>query len=79
ALREAIPDLPTCSGRVLKLDSVSGEITESALSGPRVHLTLLACETGKLTGEFPVRVDLDRDAALALAETLTRLAGEIQP
>jgi hypothetical protein len=73
ALRDAIPDLPTSAGRVLKLDTVSGELTDSPLYGPRVHLTLLARETGKLTGSYPIRIDLDPGAALALAEHLTKL------
>jgi hypothetical protein len=76
SLREAIPDLPTCAGRVLKLDSANGEATDTALFGRRVHLNLIAKETGKLTGEYTVRIDLDPKAALALAETLTKLAGE---
>jgi hypothetical protein len=77
ALRDAIPDLPTCAGRVLKLDSISGDASDSSLFGPRVRLNLVAQETGKLTGEYNVRIDLDPKAALALAETLTRLAGEV--
>jgi len=77
ALRDAIPDLPTCAGRVLKLDSISGDASDSSLFGPRVRLNLVAQETGKLTGEYTVRIDLDPKAALALAETLTRLAGEV--
>ena len=74
-LRDAIPELPTCSGRVLKLESIDAEAGENPLSGPRVRLRLLANETGKLTGEFPVIVDLDPAAARALAETLGKLAG----
>jgi hypothetical protein len=76
ALRDAIPDLPTSVGRVLKLDSINADATDSQLFGPRVHLKLLAKETGKLTGEFTVRIDLDPKAALALAETLTKLAAK---
>ena len=72
-LRDAIPDLPTCAGRVLKLDSINGDASNSAF-GPRVHLSVVAKETGKLKGEFTVRIDLEPGAALALAETLTRLA-----
>jgi hypothetical protein len=72
SLRDAIPDL--CDGRVLKLDSINGDVSDSALFGPRVHLKLVARETGKLSGEFTLRIDLDPGAALALAETLTKLA-----
>jgi hypothetical protein len=74
ALRDAIPDLPTSVGRVLRLDSINGDASDNQLFGPRVHLKLLAKETGKLTGEFTIRIDLDPKAALALAETLTKLA-----
>ena len=72
ALRDAIPDL--CDGRVLKLDSINGDATDSAF-GPRVHLKLVAKETGKLSGEFTVLVDLEPGAARALADTLAKLAG----
>jgi hypothetical protein len=74
SLREAIPDL--CDGRVLQLDSINGDASDSAF-GPRVHLKLVAKETGKLTGEFTVRIDLDPGAARALAETLAKLAERI--
>lgn len=77
-LRQAIPDLPTCVGRVLKLDSVNGQATNSALLGARVHLSLAVRETGRLKGKFVVRVDLLPEAALTLAATLTRLAAELE-
>ncbi|HEY1493236.1 MAG TPA: hypothetical protein VGF49_01780 [Candidatus Solibacter sp.] len=76
ALRDAIPDLPTCAGRVLKLDSISGTPPDSSMFGRRVCLNLVARETGKLTGEYTVRIDLDPEAALALADTLRKLATE---
>jgi hypothetical protein len=74
ALRDAIPDLPTSIGRILKLDSINADATDSQLFGPRVHLKLLATETGKLSGQFTVRIDLEPQAARALAETLLKLA-----
>jgi hypothetical protein len=77
-LRDAIPDLPTCVGRVLQLDSTSGSATETDLYGPRVHLKMVVKETGKLKGEFVVAMDLLPDAARALAETLRRLADEVE-
>jgi hypothetical protein len=76
ALRDAIPDLH--GGRVLKLDSVNGQSSNTNLFGGRIHLNLTVCETGKLSGEFLVRVDLLPEAARTLAVTLTRLADEIE-
>ena len=77
ALRAAIPDLPTCVGRVLALDSMSGHAWNTPMFGPRVQLKLVTKETGKLKGEFTVRVDLDPEAARALAATLTQLADQV--
>jgi hypothetical protein len=76
-LRAAIPDLPTCVGRVLKLDSVGGKASNTSLYGERIHLSLAACETGKLKGKFVVRIDLLPEAARTLGATLARLAGEV--
>jgi hypothetical protein len=75
-LRDAIPDLPTYAGRVLKLDSISAVPTHTELYGPRVHVSLVVQETGKLTGEFTVLMDLEVESARALAETLTKLADQ---
>lgn len=77
-LREAIPDLPTYVGRVLELDSMSARPTKTDLYGPRVHLSLVVKETGKLKGEFSVRVDLEADSARGLAATLSQLADEAE-
>src|ERR1035437_11043119 len=38
APREAIPDLPTCVGRVLKLDAIDGQASNTNLYGGRGHL-----------------------------------------
>ena len=73
-LRDAIPDLPTCVGRVLKVDAINGDASNTRLFGPRVNLKVVVKETGKLTGEFVLRLDLEPEAARGLAETLTRLA-----
>ena len=73
-LRDAIPDLPTYSGRVLELESIDGKLSETVLFGRRIHLKMTVTETGKLTGKFTVRVDLQPDAARALADTLLKLA-----
>jgi hypothetical protein len=77
-LRDAIPDLPTYSGRVLELESIDGTLSETLLFGTRVHLKMKVAETGKLTGKFVVRMDLQADAAKALAETLLQLAGQLE-
>lgn len=78
ALRDAIPDLPTCAGRVLELASATGAISDIYPNCPPVQLRMLVKETGKLNGEFVVVVDLQPEAARALAETLTRLADEAE-
>ncbi len=75
-LRGAIPDLH--AGRVLELDSINGQGSKMPLFGPLVQLKLVVKETGKLTGQFVVRMDLQPDAARELAATLTRLADEAE-
>jgi hypothetical protein len=77
ALRDAIPDLPTCVGRVLELSSVAGATSDNPLYGPRVSLKLGVRETGKLHGQFTVRLDLEAEAAKGLAETILRLAEQL--
>ena len=77
-LREAIPDLPTYVGRVLELDSMSAQPSNTNVFGPRVHVKLVVKETGKLHGEFTVRVDLEVESARALAVTLTQLADQAE-
>lgn len=74
ALRDAIPDLH--GGRVLKLDSVTAGISRAEFVGEHIQLNFTVRETGKLSGEFVVRVDLLPEAARTLAATLARLAGE---
>jgi hypothetical protein len=71
-LREAIPDLHT--GRALELDSINGQSSNTLLLGPLVQLKLLVKETGKLSGQFIVRMDLQPDAARKLATELNKLA-----
>jgi len=77
-LRDAIPVLPTCAGRVLELDSMSGLATNSHLFGHRVHLKLVVKETGKLNGEFVVGVDLQVESARGLAARLLELADQAE-
>jgi hypothetical protein len=77
-LRDAIPDTPTCAGRVLELASTSGAVSRSYPGCPPVEMRMLARETGRLTGEFVVVMNLQAEAARALAETLTRLADELE-
>jgi hypothetical protein len=76
ALRDAIPD--THAGRVLELASTSGAVSEAYPNCPPVQVRMLVKETGKLTGEFVVVLDLQPEAARALADTLTRLADEAE-
>jgi hypothetical protein len=76
ALRDAIPDLH--GGRVLKLDSVTAGVSRAEFFGEHIQLNLIARETSPLHGEFVVRVDLLPEAARTLAETLTRLADEVE-
>jgi hypothetical protein len=71
-LREAIPDLH--AGRALELDSINGQSSNTLLLGPLVQLKLLVKETGKLSGQFVVRMDLQPDAARKLATELNKLA-----
>ncbi len=77
-LREAIPDMPTCGGRVLELDGMHGEPVDSVLFGKRVQVKLMVQETGKLTGKFAVLMDLQPEAARALARTLQDLADALE-
>jgi hypothetical protein len=71
-LREAIPNIH--AGRALELDSISGQSSNAPLFGPVVKLKFVVKETGKLTGQFVVLMDLQPDAARALADKLTKLA-----
>ena len=71
-LREAISDLHT--GRALYLDSINGDASNTALLGALVELKLVVKETGKLSGQFVIRMDLQPEAARGLAATLIKLA-----
>jgi hypothetical protein len=75
-LRDAIPDLH--AGRILELDAINGKATHTTLFGQVVELKLVVKETGKLKGEFVVRMSLQADAARKLSETLARLADEAE-
>lgn len=71
-LRRAIPDLH--AGRVLELESINGNTSNTPWYGPMVELKLVVKETGKLKGEFVVRMGLQVEAARKLAGTLVELA-----
>lgn len=71
-LRHAIPELH--AGRALELDSITGQSSNTPLLGPFVQLKLLVKETGKLSGQFVIRMDLQPDAARQLASELNKLA-----
>ncbi len=73
-LRDAIPDLPTYVGRTLELAGTHGNSSNTRLFGTRVHVDLKIRETGRLKGRFTVRMDLQVEAARALAANLLELA-----
>jgi hypothetical protein len=79
-LRDAIP--PLHNGRVLELESINGDASNTVLFGPLVELKLIVKETGKLPRSFVVLMWLQPEAARELAATLTVLAdlsGEREP
>jgi hypothetical protein len=78
-LRDAIPgpESPGCA-RCLNLTSIDGDYSSDNLFGQRVRLKFLAEESGKLTGAFEIGVDLQVDAARALARTLLDLAERLE-
>ena len=78
ALRDAIPDLPTCVGRDLVIDSISGRVADVFMIGRCIQLEVLGTETGKLAGKFPLRISLSAEAARKCAETLTKLADQAE-
>jgi hypothetical protein len=69
-LRDAIPDHEPSAGRVLKLESVHAQAAHTIEWGRRVQIKLQVCETGKLTGAFDVTIDIEAEAAQALAEAI---------
>jgi len=76
-LRDAIPELQPCWGRILVLSSIDGDCQHN-LRGRRVGLKFQVEETGKLRGAFPVYADLDVEAARTLAATLLNLVEQVQ-
>jgi hypothetical protein len=75
-LRNAIPDLH--AGRVLELDSINGQASNTSLFGRIVELKLVVKETGKLKGQYVVRMALQVDAAHQLASTLKEPADQAE-
>lgn len=73
ALRDAIPTEPTMVGRVLNLSTIDASPSHT-YRGARVQLRLTAEESGKLTGQFPLLMDLDAAAARQLAVALMEMA-----
>ena len=71
-LRDAIP--PLHDGRVLELESINGDTSNTVLFGPLVELKLIVKETSKLPRSFVVLMRLQPQAARELAATLTVLA-----
>ncbi len=78
ALREAIPEMDSYAGRVLKLDAIGGQCRHSFEFGKRVLIRFSVRETGKLKGEFDVFADIDGEAARALARSLEQLADQVE-
>lgn len=76
-LRSAIPDLH--GGRVLEIDALSGQSSNTPLFGPLVELKLVVKETWKQSGKFVLLMALQADAARQLAATLTQLADQAEP
>jgi hypothetical protein len=76
-LRDAIPVMQPCWGRILQLSSIDGDCQHN-LRGRRVGLKFLVEETGKLSGVFPVYADLDVEAARTLAATLLNLVEQVE-
>ncbi len=86
-LREAIP---SHSPRALQFDRVSATANPGLLFAsltnpeflaaagyeitPRVRLSLLAHETGKLNGQFEIGLDIDAETLRALGEFFVKLA-----
>ena len=73
-LRDAIPgpELPGCA-RCLILSSIDGASSNDDIFGRLIRLKFLAEESGKLKGVFEIGVELQLDAARALAATLREL------
>jgi len=79
ALRDAIPTLGRCWGRCLVLSAITGRgLNDPLFWGKRVRIKFQVEESGKLTGKFDVWMDVDPEAARALARTLNRLADEAE-
>jgi hypothetical protein len=77
-LRDAIPDHRPSAGRCLKLDSVDAQPAHTVECGRRVQVKLRVCETGRLTGVFDVWVDIELDAAKALAQLIQTAAEQAE-
>jgi hypothetical protein len=71
-LRDAIPAVH--DGRILELDSINGQASNTPLFGPVVELKLIVKETGKLTDSFVLLMRLQPEAARQLSATLSELA-----
>jgi hypothetical protein len=77
-LREAIPEHEPSAGRCLKLESVDAQGAHTVEWGRRVQIKLRVCETGKLSGVFDVWVDVEVEAARALAELIQEAVGQAE-
>ena len=75
-LRDAIPAVH--DGRILELDSINGQASNTPLFGPLVELKLILKETGKLTDSFVLLMRLQPEAARQLSATLSELAEQAE-
>jgi hypothetical protein len=75
-LRDAIS--PQHDARVLEIDSVSVRPSRLPWAGPAIEMKLVASETGKLTGKFAIRLDLQPDAARRMAALLCECADKAE-
>ena len=75
-LRDAIPAVH--DGRILELDSINGQASNTPLFGPLVELKLIVKETGKLTDSFVLLMRLQPAAARQLSATLSELAEQAE-
>ncbi len=62
----------------MKLDSVDAQAAHTDRWGRRVQVKLQVCETGKLSGKFDVWIDIEIEAARALAKLIQDAAEQAE-
>ncbi|MFN7918832.1 MAG: hypothetical protein U0Q16_01975 [Bryobacteraceae bacterium] len=71
-LREAIPE--RVDARMLNLTTMDAAPHNTLLIGSRVQVCLTVEESGRLSGRYPIFVDLETNAARALAHSILEMA-----